>query len=37
MRIRCTEELHQNGGPGRFIHARAESVLDRLIDGCAAF
>lgn len=32
MRIRCTEELHQNGGPGRFIHARAESVLDRLID-----
>ena len=32
MRIRCTEELHQNGGPGRFIHARAENVLDQLID-----
>lgn len=31
MRIRCTEELHQNGGPGRFIHARAEDALAPLI------
>lgn len=31
MRIRCTEELHNNGGPGRFIHARAEEVLEPLI------
>ena len=31
MRIRCTEELHQNGGPGCFLHARAEEALDALI------
>ena len=23
MRIHCTEEIHQNGGPGRFLLARA--------------
>lgn len=27
MRIRCTEELHENGGPGRFLLARAEDAL----------
>jgi len=32
MRIFCTEELQKSGGPGRFIHTRAEETLDRLID-----
>lgn len=31
MRIRCTEELHENGGPGRFLLARAEDALAELI------
>jgi len=31
MRIYCTEELHQNGGPGRFVAGRAEDTLDKLI------
>lgn len=30
MRIYCTEELHQNGGPGVFIAARAEEALEAL-------
>ena len=31
MRIRCTEELHDHGGPGRFLLARAEDALDGLL------
>ena len=31
MRIHCTEEIHQNGGPGRFLLARAEEALDPLL------
>jgi site-specific DNA-methyltransferase (adenine-specific)/adenine-specific DNA-methyltransferase len=31
MRIFCTEELHQNGGPGRFVLSRAEESLDSLL------
>lgn len=32
MRIHCTEEIHQNGGPGRFLLARAEEALGPLLD-----
>ncbi len=31
MRIFCTEELHQNGGPGRFVLSRAEDSFDSLL------
>jgi DNA modification methylase len=30
MRMYCTEELHQNGGPGLFLSARAEDALEAL-------
>lgn len=35
MRIFCTEELHQNGGPGRFVLSRAEDSFDALLSAHA--
>lgn len=32
MQIHCTEELHRFGGPGRFLLARAETVMPALLD-----
>ena len=32
MRITCTEELHQGGGPGRFLLGKAEDVSAQLLD-----
>lgn len=32
MRVTCTEELHRSGGGGLFLLAKAEDVLDDLID-----
>jgi len=31
MRIDCTSEIHQNGGPGEFVSARAEDALQSLL------
>lgn len=32
MRIDCTSEIHQNGGPGEFLSARAEDALQSLLE-----
>ena len=32
MRIDCTSEIHQNGGPGEFFSARAEDALQSLLE-----
>ena len=32
MRIQCTEELHDNGGPGVFMLGRAEALLPSLVE-----
>ena len=35
MRIFCTEELHENGGPGRFVLSRAEGSFESLLSAYA--
>ncbi len=32
MRIDCTSEIHQNGGPGEFLSARTEDALQSLLE-----